>query len=221
VQPALTIIAAFVAVMASSVGVIVAVDQLTLRARLRRTAEVAHELTKHEENQERLVVLRSVHDVAVARLAAGWVVPWWRFGETAYWLAGVTFGIGTVVAIEGWTTNAAIIVSLLFVMSTTGVRRGVRTYLERQRITQEYLSGVKVAPPRLSIVDLMKGGARIEWIVALAVSLGLAVAAVGIGLLIRNPSEGVFALLLLWGAGVLIASFPARWLWSRAVRPLD
>lgn len=60
-QSLLTIIGAVVALVAASVGVIAAIEQLTLRARLRRTAELAQVLSAQENDSERQTVLRSLY----------------------------------------------------------------------------------------------------------------------------------------------------------------
>jgi type II secretory pathway component PulJ len=78
VQSLLTTIGAVVALVAASVGVMAAIEQLTLRARLRRTAELAQALSAQENDSERQTVLRSIHDVAVARLVSGWLLPYSR-----------------------------------------------------------------------------------------------------------------------------------------------
>jgi hypothetical protein len=94
-----TIIGAVIALVATSVGVIAAIEQLTLRARLRRTADLAQVLSGHENDPERQTALRSIHDVAVARLVSGWLLPWWRFSEFAF-LAGPVL-VGSIIAASG------------------------------------------------------------------------------------------------------------------------
>lgn len=102
-QPVLTIIGAVVALVATSVGVIAAIEQLTLRARLRRTAELAQVLSGHENDPERQTVLHSIHDVAVARLVSGWLLPWRRFSEVAVqFLAGPVL-VAWIIAANGWS----------------------------------------------------------------------------------------------------------------------
>lgn len=163
-DPLLTIVTAVVAVVASSVGVIVAVDQLTLRARLRRTAEATLELTKQEENENRKAVLHSIHDVAVARLAAGWTVAWWHFAEFAVWFAIGPVALGFSAARFGWTGPVQVTLASTFPIIAIAARRSIRIYSERQRIARQYLAGVHVAPPRLGMLQQMEGGVRAEFL---------------------------------------------------------
>jgi hypothetical protein len=174
VQSVLTIIGAVVALAATSVGVIAAIEQLTVRARLRRTAELAQALSGHENDPERQTVLRSVHDVAVARLVSGWLLPWWRFSEFMIALVVLPVVVGGTMAVNGWIGPSWIVVATCFVFLTIATRRGIRLYLERQRVASEYLSGAKITPPRIG-VWIMVGGGRIgaEYFAAASVSAGL------------------------------------------------
>lgn len=213
------IIAALVAVIASSVGVIVAVDQLTLRSRLRRTAEATEELAKHEDNANRLAALRSIHDVAIARLVAGWAVPWWRFAEFAVWFVLGPVTLALTAARQGWTGTVQTILVTNIVIVSLVARRGIRIYLERQRIAREYLTGADVAPPRLGMLQQMEGGTLSEFVMGAVISAGASLAALGVGLLVHdiNTPWGFLCLL----PGIVLAWSPTETLRARAVRPLE
>jgi hypothetical protein len=215
----LTIIGAMVALVATSVGVIAAIEQLTLRARLRRTAELAHILAEQEDNQRRRTVLRSVHDVAVARLASGWLVPWWRFTQFALLFVLGPLAVGWLAAQGGWIGSLAWLILTNFLLVGIMARRGVRLYLERQRVARDYIAGAEVAPPRLGMLELMEGGAvGKEYVVAALISAGTTLVGVSVGLLIHDPNAGWTILLIV--VGLAISWFPADWLRARAVRPL-
>jgi hypothetical protein len=103
-----------------------------------------------------------------------------------------------------------------FVTLALATRRGVRLYLERQRVAREYLSGAKITPPHIDILHLMEGGTRAEFVVGVLVSAGATLAAAGVGTVVRGPGWGIAFVV----CGLLIAWSPAEWLRARAVRPL-
>ena len=217
-QPALTIIGALVALVATSVGVIAAIEQLTLPARLRRTAELAQALAEHEEDEQRQTVLRSIHDVAVARLVAGWLLPWRRFSEFAVTFLGMPFVVGGTVAGTGWNGFSLMLTLLCFVVVTATTSRGVGLYLVRQRIAGEYLTGSKITPPSPGLLRQMEGGLRAEFIVGALGSAGITLAAAGVGTLLHAPDTSWAIVVIVFG--LIIAWLPVNWLRARAVRPL-
>jgi signal transduction histidine kinase len=99
VQQVLTLVGALVALVAlvaTSVGVIAAVEQLTLRARLRRTAELAQALVASEDDPARQTVLRSIHDCVSDGHRSGRCKP-----ERAHGLVGGTEPLHSVVPRAG------------------------------------------------------------------------------------------------------------------------
>jgi hypothetical protein len=215
----LTIIGAVVALVATSVGVMAAIEQLTLRARLRRTAELAQALSGHENDPERQTVLRSIHDVAVARLVSGWLLPWWRFSELAVSFLAGPVPVGWTIAANGWSGLSLIVTVASFIYLALASRRGVRLYLERQRVAREYLSGAKITPPHIDILHLMEGGTRAEFVVGLLVSAGTTLAAAGVGTLVHSGPNSEWGIAFVV-CGLIIAWSPSNWLRARAVRPL-
>lgn len=208
-----------VAVVASGVGVAVTVDQLTLRSRLRRTAELADALGKLEDNDNRKTVLRSVHNVAVARLTAGWLVPWWRFAEFVGWFTIGPVALSLSAARFGWTDIVQTTAISVTVLGTIMFRRGIRIFSERQRIACEYLSGAVVAPPCVGMLQQMEGGVRAEFVMGALVSVGVNLTGLGVGLLVfdSNGLVGFICLLL----GLFTAVAPMERLGRHAVRPLE
>lgn len=218
-ESALTIIGTVIAVVASGVGVIAAVGQLTLRARLRRTVDLTTALIEQETDLERKTVLRSIRDVAVARLAAGWLLPWWRFTEATAWLVGGPTSLGWTITTQGWGGTSATGVFFNFVAVGMACRRGVRLYLERQRVARDYLIGAKMTPARVGLLEQMEGGVRAEFVVAALISAGTTLVAVGVGLFLHDRTFGWSVGLAV--LGVAVAWSPSEWLRLRSVRPLQ
>jgi hypothetical protein len=218
VNSTLTTAGAAIAVIASALGVLITLEQLTLRARLRKSAETAKTFAEAASG-EREVVLASIHDVAVARLVAGWLVPGWRFAEAVVWLVGVPIGLGAAVADEGLSKDTWAFVLVGFVSLTLSNRRGARLLLERQRIAREYMATQKVEPPRIALIHQMEGGTRREFLWGAVVSLGAVLGSVGAGLLFHDP-ESTWPLTLLI-VGIALLTAPADFLRAGAVRPAE
>jgi hypothetical protein len=210
---------AVVALVAASVGVIAAIEQLTLRARLRRTAELAQALSGHEDDPERRTVLRSIHDVAVARLVSGWLLPSWQFSEFAVWVVIGPVALAWSLARFGLTSTTATSAIICFVIIAIPARRFVRLFLERQRVAREYLAGQTVTPPQSDMLHQMEGGTLAEFGVGLVIATSLSVTATGVGTLLHlGVSAPGWALLVI--CGLLVGVWPVTWLRARAVRPL-
>ena len=209
---------AALALIASGVGVLLAIDQLTLRARLRKTVETASTLAAPETG-EREVILRSIHDVAVARLTAGWLVPGWRFGHTIGWLLAAPLAVGFAARVEGFTWEILAFTTLVFVALTITNRQGLGLMLERQRIGREYLAGLKVEPPRTGTAYFQAGGGTFEeYLFAALGSLGPVLLALGAGGQAHDPQTSWRSLLLVF-FGFFAASLALDFVRSRAIRP--
>jgi hypothetical protein len=219
-QSLLTVVGAVVAVVAGLVGVIATIEQLTLRARLRRTAELAKTLSSSENHPERKAVLTSIHDVAVARLVSGWLLPWWWFAEFAVWIVIGPGATATSVGRFGWGAGSAASIVACIVVTAIAGRRFVRLYLERQRVARESLGRQKVAPPRTELVHQMEDGTRTEFVMGLLISAGLTLTGTGVGILAHEKSFAPWWAGVLVLAGVLLAAVPVPWLRTRTVRPL-
>ncbi|MFC4783288.1 hypothetical protein ACT8ZV_02360 [Nocardioides sp. MAHUQ-72] len=206
------------AVTASAVGVIVGVEQLTLRARLRKTIESAKTLAEPEEG-ERAVVLKSIHDVAVARLIAGWLVPGWRFAEAIVWLIGAPIALGVTVWHDGLKKDTLLFAGVVLVSLALSNRRGLRLLFERQRIAHEYLGSRKVGPPRIELMHQLEGGTRKEFLFGAMGSLGATLLALGAGALAHDPEHGWPVVLLI--LGVFSLGGPWESLRAGAVRPIE
>jgi hypothetical protein len=219
VQSVLTTIGAVVALVTASVGVIAAIQQLTLRARLRRTAELAQALSGHEDDPERQTVLRSIQDVAIARLVSGWLLPWWRFSEfTVSLVTGPVLVVWTM-AVTGWNEVSLSLALAAFALLTITTRRAVRLYLERQRVAREYLSGAKMTPPRIGFSQMAEGRIGAEYAVGASFSAGVILTAAGIGTLVYGGPHAGWGLLFL-AIGPQIGGVSSSWLRVRTVRPL-
>lgn len=217
-ETTLKIIGAVIAVIASGVGVIAAVEQLTLRARLRRTTELTTKLVEQEKDPHRAAVLRSVHDLAAARLVTGWLLPWWQFIAIAVWFLGAPISLGGSIATQGLDAQQWVMSLFNFMVGSLVGRRGVRLYLERQRIVRDYLAGVRMEPPRVGILDQMEGGVRAEFLVGAAISAGTTLVAVGVGLLIHGPAIWNIPVAIMGAIGIWVSS---DWIGARTVRPLE
>lgn len=182
VDYSLTAIGTVVGLIAASVGALVAVEQLTLPARLRRLEAWARAAAEGEENDARKAVLGRIRSNATARLVSGHHVPAAYLIEGVVWtVMGFTF-IYQAMTVRGAPSVWVAAISVWIPLSI-GARRSLRAYLERQRIAREFAAGVdKIDPPGLDILSLMEGGTRREFVAALAYGFFVCALAVSLGL---------------------------------------
>lgn len=178
----LTEIGTVVGLIAASVGALVAVEQLTLPARLRRLEAWARAAAESEESDARKAVLGRIRSNATARLVAGHHVP------AVYLIEGVGWTVLGFIyiyqAMRARDAQSAWAMALfVWVALSTAARRSLRAYLERQRIAHEFAAGVDdIDPPGLDMLSLMEGGRRREFVAALAYGFLVCALAVSLGL---------------------------------------
>ncbi len=214
----LTTLGAVLAVAVSGVGLVVTIEQVTLRARLRKTIETSKALAEHEEG-ERKAILTSIHDVAVARLTAGWLIPGWRFAEAGFWLLGAPLALGITTYREGLTSQTWTFAFAALVMLGLSNRRALRLVLERQRITRQYLRGERVGPPRVGLIHQMEGGTWREFGFGAIGSLGALMIALGFGDLAHDPTTPWPIGLVL--GGLVVTSVTFDFIKTGAARPAE
>jgi hypothetical protein len=201
----LNTLGAVLAILVSLVGIVVALDQLTARARLRRTAEWSSELIKDEENSHRVELLRHIHTRAVAGLVANTLVPARYFLEGMVWILLAPSIVISTVRSEAPDMG---IIFVCFIAATSiylPLRRGIRCYAERIRIQQTYYSGkTPLLSPRLDMLGQMEGGTRREFSLAVLLSLGLILVSLALAwLTVGSLGASTWALGFL-GLGLLI-----------------
>lgn len=175
-------VGAAIAVVATSVGTVVAVDQLTLPSRLRRLEGWARESLKHDSQGPRAEILKHIRARTTARLVGGIYAPGHHFIEAAVWsVLGPSLVVISITRDETWHERAVLVV-VAFTSVLLSARRAIRVYLERQRIIKEYLAGAEpIEPPRLSLVAQMEGGTRTEFGLAALIAGGFCTIAGAIG----------------------------------------
>ncbi|QTE31092.1 hypothetical protein [Pengzhenrongella sicca] len=203
----LTILVAVTAVIASVFGVLIGLDQLTQRARMRRIAEWSRELADDEADAGRLDALAQVHAWAASQMVASVMVPARFYLEAAVWAVAAPF-----VIVASYGDLSTWVLGLLAVGAIwSPMRRAIRAYLERYRIASEYFRGGKMTSPNLSMLHLMEGGTRAEFLWAVLIALGLVGLSVSAGALVAKDENS-------WPLYVALGSVGAAWLAVDAVR---
>lgn len=212
----LTVFAAVLAAGLTLLGLLSGLAQFTRSARARRTIEWTTAALATETHDERKAVLERLRVRAHAQLISAHYVPLWRFGEAAVWsvLAPVFLAVGAVGDASVGSVLSMSVTGLLAL--TILARRAVRLYAERQRVIFAYRQGREVEPVRTDILELMEGGTRREFLLAMYCSLAL----MGLGGLtawaLRNPDDrslwayvglGMFAA---WGAFASVHTYAVR-----------
>ena len=213
-ETTLQLAAAIIAVVASGVGVVVAVDQLTLRTRLRRTEAWARESAAAEADGHRTSALEAIRLRSVASLVGGHAVPLRYLATT---LVTPAMSVGLLVSVlrrdEPTFPDLAALLLLSFVTCGVEFRRAVHFYLERRQVVNAYLAGGRDVPgPRIDMSNTMEGRVQTEFAAALALSVGLNGALVGAGMLYLDEQVALGLPLILAGAG---AAWLSLW-WVRA-----
>ena len=134
------------AVLVSLIGIIVAIDQLTVGSRLRKREAWARGALEHEKDPHRKGALEAIAVEATARIVGGIRVPARYFLEVMLWLvlAPVNLYIATTRDTTAGGIFWAAIVNL--VLLWVPFRRGIRVLAERYRITHAFKSGKKPVP---------------------------------------------------------------------------
>ncbi|MBO0609874.1 hypothetical protein [Myceligenerans salitolerans] len=189
--------------LASLVAVVVAIDQFTLRARMRRIVTWTTELLDMEKNRNRRSTLEAIRDRAAGSLVASTLVPIRHIAEGAVWLGGGAVVIVLQVTRREDMGSVLASAAVVLVAAQQGVRRAVRMYVERERIRAEYVKHAKVVPPRTDMLAKMEGGTRSEfgW-AALFVAALMAVAA-GVAWVLADTDNLWPLLVVVAGIGIL------------------
>lgn len=220
-QNLLSVLGPALAAMASVLGIVLAVEQLTVASRLRRTARLARELAEPESDEERRKVLQSVHEVAVARLVAGWLVPGWQFiPALVFALSGpAVVGIGVAVDTLNLDISGFSVATAGFVLCAFGARTCIGLIVVRQRAAREYLSGSTSTLTRSVLIE-PRGGTKLDLLGA-CIGLGGVVLATGIGGLLHDPENVKLWHVVAIGLGPGLAAPAIAILHSWAPRPLE
>lgn len=197
---------AVVAVVASLAAVALAVDQFTLRARLRRTEQWALAMLDHDHTGERAAALTNLRLDATSRVVAGLLVPAWFFADFVGSLALGTVTLATAVDAHRFGGSSWVVLALALLLLTLMSRRAVRLYLERSRIAWEYRNDRAIVQPRRKIGDKTDVRLWREFAFAVVFSAGACAVATGVGLALsrRRVDDGPVALIV---AGTLVAWF--------------
>lgn len=214
VNNVLQLVGAIVAVAASGIGIIIAVDQLTLRSRLRKTESWAKESALTESNEHRKAALELLRLQSVAGVVGSHAVPL-RYFALALVFPSMAIALLIAAYRRGEPTWPDLMVLVLTSVATGGIegRRGIRLYLERRTVTNAYVDGGRtVSTPRLDWPHTVEGGRWTEWVAGFGFSLGVNAVFVGAGMLYKD-GQATFGPALLF-VGPVIA-LRALW-WARA-----
>ncbi|WP_251153301.1 hypothetical protein [Cellulosimicrobium sp. Marseille-Q4280] len=188
-----------VAAVASIVALLVAVDQLTQRSRMRRVAEWTKQLADGEANDHRTEALQQLRAMATAHMVASVMVPPRYYVETILMVVAVPF-----VVIRTYDSTDVVGVFLSGVAASwLTLRRGIRVHLERYRIAAEYWRGEEVSPPKLTMLYQVEGGTRSEFVWAILLAVGLCTASLGTAEVIESRSSLVGLLTAVLGVGLV------------------
>ena len=206
-------VGALTAAVASLVGGAVALNQFTLPTRLRRLEQWAREASDGLPSGPRTETLAAIRLWAAARLVGGTYVPARYFAEAALWI-----GLGPALAALFVTSGESRWLLLTFPFAVAvPARRGIRVFLERQRIVRQFLAGEDLDPPRLKMIDQMEGGYRREFGFAILIAAGVCLIGGAAGWLMEGESDGWFLVPGIAGLGLL--SIAQTWLVGQTVRP--
>ena len=192
----LTVLGAVIASTASAIGAVVALDQLTVGARLRRFDEFLRASLSVDSTRRQTEVLRSLHQETVARLVATSAVPGWRLApEAITWIGALflalLFGVAGIPGSEPRWGPIGLAVAL-GMLGTLSARRAVGLLHERRRIADDFIDGGR-APlqPAVEGTVMRSGHFWKQLGCAAALSLGSSLIAVGVGGLIVAPIAAV------------------------------
>jgi len=187
------------AAVASVVGVLVALDQLTQRTRMRRIAEWSKELADGEKDTERQVALARLQTWATGQLVASVMVPGRFYLESVLWAAAIPV---VVVRLPDSADAVAATLVACFVALSLTLRRGIRTHLERHRVASEFFNGEQVTLPAVDMLHQMEGGTRVEFVLGLILGAAVVAVSLGVRLVMHDTSSLAGPLLVVTGLGL-------------------
>lgn len=206
-----------VAGAASAAALLAAVAQLTLRQRMRRTAEWARQSGNFEASSRRKAALRDVEVWATGHVLASTHIPLRMYVGGLFWSVSAPLLIFISAAAGAGPWVMAFMVIISFITVTTSLRRTVLVHLERLRITQEYFKDETIVPVSLPVRHGMEGGTRTEYAYASMLSGGICLVSLGAAnfTLIHGRvvelSDSIFVIL-----GLALFFMPIRWMHSKA-----
>lgn len=189
--------------LASLVAVVVAIDQFTLRARMRRIVAWTTELLDMEKSHHRRSALEAIRDRAAGSMVASTLVPIRHIAEGAVWLGVGAAAIVLLVTRREDMGTVLVSAAGMFFAAQQGVRRAVRMYVERERIRAEYVEHAKVVPPRTDILAKMEGGTRSEFGWAALLIAGFMAVAAGVAWVLADRDNLWPLLVVVAGMGIL------------------
>jgi hypothetical protein len=188
------------------IGLIVAVSQFSLGARLRRRQTWLREEITFETDSHRIFHLESMLRSASASLVANLLVPSKYLIETAVWLVLSPTLVSLVLSQAPNPINVIVTLFSAWTSLAIPLRRGMRVYSERRRIAFAYRNGGRpIAAPRLDLLAQMEGGARIEFLQSFTLALFMICLSGGISLLIQGvPFESSILVAGIGGGGAWV-----------------
>lgn len=219
----LNALATIVAVMASVVGIVGAIDQLTAGSRHRRFSQFLQaSIQGGDVSPAQRDVLVSLHQETVAKLVARSAVPGWRLApELLTWfgslLVAMVFGQAWFLPPSGqWVVPVVALGAGGF--ATPSLRRVIRLMHERRRVADDFVAGTVPIRPRIEGNELSEGRRFLEYVLAGLLGLGSVLGAAAFSAMTVDPAATGPTWYLMAGAGsCLIASTFAR----RYLRPRD
>jgi hypothetical protein len=210
VEDLLKAVGALVAVVASLAAVALAVDQFTVRSRLRKSEEWAAEALVREVHGNRAPVLANIRLDATAGIVASLLVPAGAFVPYAA-AAAVSVSVVALALAEPGNVSTAAPLLVVLVLSTTVLSvvawwRLVRLYFERRRVASEFRRGLVVERPQrvgLTIREVRTAAFGL----GVAIGLSTCVAAAGVGLAFTSRSAGGWPLLVMFFGALVAAHF--------------
>lgn len=167
----------------STAGALVALDQLTLRNRMRRVMEWSSTLLEREESENRRKPLNLIYSWAAGRLVAHTLVPIRHYFEAIFWTVLVVF---TTLRIDSEGSDLVFYGVAISTLLFLTYRRAIRVYREQYRLAVLYMRGKLHNPPALRLMDKMEGGDRNEFVWSCFGATGITLLLIGTQLLLRE-----------------------------------
>lgn len=193
---------AVIALVASAIGALVAVDQITLGARTRRKAAFLRETiaAENDDSTPQRDVLVSLYRTTMARFVAQDAIGGWRFaasllGTAAGLLLGVLSGavVATGVLLThpgmGWVALALVLVPAAAALAT-GTFYLLLAVRRRTELARDFLAGnlPLIRDPGLNSKTLSKPERQAQ-LLAVGVSAAFLVITAGVGMSITTPGQ--------------------------------
>lgn len=196
------------AALAALLGALLALNQLTRSAILRRREEWLRSTLSAEGNPNRQRLLRELLEKTTAHLMAGMLFPRRYYFIAIAWLAAAPAQavIWARDDREGWPLLWSALLAILCI--SMPIRQVIRVLSERERFLHDYLQAAgEIKKPRTDILAAMEGGTRKEFSLAYLTGISVTVAAVGISLFLSgSPSLGFWICVVgIGGAAALVA----------------